>query len=106
MTIKFTLHTEPQVDPPEFTVTYRSQGGPVTYVQWTVNGNRDALHQSQLILDTSNNSVYANRLHVRGRTIGTCSCRIFAFGKDLRPLYERRFMTFKIEGKHLKISGY
>ena len=75
----FTLHTEPRVDPPEFTVTYCSQGGPVTAVQWIINDrfidvNGNALNQSQLILDTSKNSVYANKLHIRGRKSWTYFC--------------------------------
>ena len=97
----FTLHTEPRVDPPEFTVTYRSQGGPVTNIRWTVNGVDgigNAFNQSQLILDTSNNSVYANRLHVRRRTGGRYSCRIYVFGNKPQPLYERGFIAFHIEG--------
>ena len=113
MSIIFTLHTEPGVDPPEFTVTYRSQGGPVTAVHWKVNGrlidvNKDgAFNKSQLILNTSNNTVYANRLHVRGRYSRTYSCDIFVFGKDIQPpLYKRKFMTFKIEGMEFYITDY
>ena len=99
----FTLHTEPRVDPPEFTVTYRSQGGPVTAVQWTVNDifintNGNVFNQSQLVLDASNNSVYANKLHIRGRRSGTYSCLIFVFGKNVLPLYKRRFMKILIDG--------
>ena len=101
VSVKFTLHTEPRINPPEFTVAYRSQGGPVTTVAWTVNNNinldDNAINKSQLILDTSNNSVYENRLRLRGRTSGRYSCVIFVFSKNvLRP--NKKTFTTIIEG--------
>ena len=73
----FTLHN---TSVPEFTTSCRTHGGPATTVQWTVNGSRvqeDRYHEtSQLILDTSLNSVYDNRLRVRGRRNGTYECSI------------------------------
>ena len=78
--MNFTLHTEPRASPPEFTVSCRTRGGPATTVTWTVDGvpvQEDSDHEtSQIILDTSHNSVYDNRLRVRGRTSGTYYCRI------------------------------
>jgi hypothetical protein len=77
---KFTLHTEPNASVPEFTISCRTHGGPATTVQWTVNGvpvQEDRYYEtSQLILDTSLNSVYDNRLRVRGRRNGTYNCII------------------------------
>ena len=80
MTMNFTLHTEPNASVPGFTISCRTHGGPATTVQWTVNGSRvqeDRYHEtSQLILDTSLDSVYDNRLRVRGRRSGTYYCTV------------------------------
>ena len=82
--MNFTLHTEPNASVPEFTISCRTRGGPATTVQWSVNGDRvqeDSNHEiSQLILDTSLNSVYDNRLRVRGRRSGTYKCGMHAAG--------------------------
>ena len=80
VSMNFTLHTEPRASVPEFTISCRTHGGPATTVQWTVNGvsvQEDSDHEtSQLILDTSLNSVYDNRLRVRGRRNGTYNCSV------------------------------
>ena len=80
VSMNFTLHTEPNASVPEFTISCRTHGGPATTVQWTVNGvsvQEDSDHEtSQLILDTSLNSVYDNRLRVRGRRNGTYNCSV------------------------------
>ena len=80
MSMNFTLHTEPNASVPEFTISCRTHGGPATTVQWTVNGvsvQEDSDHEtSQLILDTSLNSVYENRLRVSGRRNGTYNCSV------------------------------
>ena len=79
--MNFTLHTELTASVPEFTISCRTHGGPATIVSWTVDGDKvkesDIDHEtSQVILDTSHNSVYDNRLRVRGRRTGTYYCRI------------------------------
>ena len=78
--MNFTLHTEPNASVPEFTISCRTHGGPATTVLWKVNGDRvqeDSDHEtSQLILDTSLNSVYDNRLRVRGRRNGIYYCSV------------------------------
>ena len=80
VSMNFTLHTEPRTSVPEFTISCRTHGGPATTVQWTVNGvpvQENSDHEtSQLILDTSLNSVYDNRLRVRGRRNGTYFCSV------------------------------
>ena len=79
LSMNFTLHTEPNASVPEFTISCRTHGGPATTVQWTVNDEILTLidHEtSQLILDTSLDSVYDNRLRVRGRRSGTYNCRV------------------------------
>ena len=78
--ISFTLDTEPNESPPEFTLTCRSEGGPAINVTWERDGvtvQEDGDHEtSQVIVDTSRNAVYENRLRVRGRREGgnyTCT---------------------------------
>ena len=77
--ITFTLESEANEDPPEFTLTCQSRGGPVTEVEWRRNGVRveeDSNHMtSQIIVNTSRNTVYNNTLRVRGRETGTYVCR-------------------------------
>ena len=78
--IYFTLDSEANEDPPEFTLTCQSRGGPVTEVEWMRNGVRieeDSNHTiSQIIVDTSANTVYNNTLRVRGRENGTYKCAV------------------------------
>ena len=78
--IIFTLESEANEEPPEFTLTCQSRGGPVTEVKWRRNGVRveeDSNHMtSQIIVDTSRNTVYNNTLRVRGREGGIYICYI------------------------------
>ena len=78
--IYFTLDSEANEDPPEFTLTCQSRGGPVTEVEWMRNGVRveeDSNHTtSQIIVDTSANTVYNNTLRVRGRESGRYKCTV------------------------------
>ena len=68
------------MSPPEFSIICRTEGGPATYVRWIrstglVQEDSD-LEISQIIADTSHNSVYENRLRVRGREGGGYTCII------------------------------
>ena len=87
---KFILHTEPNVNPPEFTIICRTEGGPATTVLWQrPNGHRvgqgDSDHEtSQIVFDT-HNSAYENRLRVRGREGGIYLCIISNNIKDYFP---------------------
>ena len=78
--ISFTLDSEPNEDPPEFTLTCRSEGGPATTVEWRRNGEivqEDSNHMtSQIIVDPSRNAVYNNTLRVRGREEGRYKCNV------------------------------
>ena len=72
MTVNFILHTDPIASVPEFTISIRTTGGPVADVSWGVSVfvAESDYNFSQVILDTSHNSVYDNRLRVRGRRAG------------------------------------
>ena len=78
--MSFTLHTEPDVSPPEFTLTCRSEGGPATTVWWqryvTIVGEDSDHESSQVIVDLYANTVYENRLRVRGREGGYYRCTV------------------------------
>ena len=78
--VSFTLHTEPRANPPEFTISCHTQGGPATTVKWTVDGvpvdeDSDEYETSQIVLDTYS-SEYENKLRVRGRRNGKYNCSI------------------------------
>ena len=87
--IYFTLESEANEDPPEFTLICQSRGGPVTEVEWRRNGVRveeDSNHMiSQIIVDTSRNTVYNNTLRVRGRETGTYVCTVRNNAQDFFP---------------------
>ena len=78
------------MSPPEFTIICRTEGGPATTVTWqrpnrAIVGQGDGDHEtSQIIVDTTN-SVYENRLRVRGREGGTYFCIISNNIKDYFP---------------------
>ena len=75
----FILHTDPRAEVPEFTLSCRTYGGPATTVVWVVDQTplaEDDTGTSQVILDTSQISVYDNRLRVRGRNAREYSCAV------------------------------
>ena len=77
--MKFTLHTDLRAEVPEFTISCFSYGGPATTVVWVVDQTPLAENDtgtSQVILDTSQISVYDNRLTVRGRNAREYSCAV------------------------------
>ena len=104
--MNFTLHTEPNASVPEFTISCRTHGGPATTVQWTVNGSRvqeDGYHETnQLILDTSLDSVYDNRLRVRGRRSGTYNCTV---GNNIRDYLDEDDVSSTQVNGSLTVSG-
>ena len=108
--MNFTLHTEPRASVPEFTISCRTHGGPATTVQWTVNGvsvQEDSDHEtSQLILDTSLNSVYDNRLRVRGRRSGVYECSITNYYlPSIRNTKVKKFKTIQGKFSHSSIKS-
>ena len=68
------------MSPPEFSIICRTHGGPATNVEWFLplpDEMEFIEHESsQRILDTSYNTVYENRLLVRGSHSGIYQCRI------------------------------
>ena len=76
----FTLDTEVSEDPPEFTLTCVSRGGPATLVVWRRDGmeitENSTYSTSQIIVNTSSTTVYNNTLRVRGREGGVYRCAV------------------------------
>ena len=76
----FTLDSEVNEDPPEFTLTCVSKGGPATRVVWRRDGKEitenSTYSTSQIIVDTSSTTVYNNTLRVRGREGGVYRCNV------------------------------
>ena len=74
------LNSEPNENPPEFTLICYSEGGPATTVMWHRNREpvqEDSNHEiSQIIVDTSENTVYHNKLRVREREEGLYTCNV------------------------------
>ena len=104
--MSFTLHTEPRESPPEFSLTCRSEGGPATTVSWQRNGHsvqEDSNHQtSKVIVDTSHNSVYDNKLRVRGREGGDYSCNV---SNNIRDYHSQIAEKNAVTGTQLNIEG-
>ena len=67
----------------------QSRGGPVTEVEWRRNGviiEEDSNHMtSQIIVNTSRNTVFNNTLRVRGRETGTYVCTVRHNAQDFFP---------------------
>ena len=105
--ITFTLESEANEDPPEFTLTCQSRGGPVTEVEWRRDGVRveeDSNHMtSQIIVDTSRNTVYNNTLRVRGRESGRYVCTVRNNAQDFFPdsdiQWDQASGTWVVRGK-------
>ena len=79
--LSFTLDSEVSEDPPQFTLTCVSKGGPATLVVWMRDGmeitENSTYSTSQIIVDTSSTTVYNNTLRVRGREGGVYRCAVY-----------------------------
>ena len=104
--LTLTLHTEPNVSPPEFTIICLTEGGPATTVLWRrPNGDivqqGDSEHEtSQIIVDT-HNSTYENRLHVKKREGGQWICSVRNNIRDY--FYNSKNITIRqlnVEGRY------
>ena len=77
------------MSPPEFSIICRTHGGPATNVEWylPLPDEMEFIDNeiSQLIVDTSYNTVYENRLLVRGSHSGIYQCRIENNIRDYFP---------------------
>ena len=77
--ITFQLDTEPATDPPVFTLTCISTGGPVTTVSWRRDGtllNDDSNHDITSQVTDPVTATYTNTLTVTGRLAGQYECSV------------------------------
>ena len=107
--VSFILHSEPNENPPEFTLICRSEGGPVMTVTWQRNGEpvqEDSNHEtSQIIVDISVNTIYHNILRVRGREEGQYRCNVSNNIEDyVRDSIGIRFSSFEVKGDSCILS--
>ena len=78
--IIFQLDTDPATDPPVFTLTCTSTGGPATTVSWRTDGivltdNSNNSITSQILIDAVT-ATYTHTLRVIGRLVGEYQCSV------------------------------
>ena len=94
--MSFELETAITVDPPQFSVTGRSEGGPATTVTWERNGvtiQDNGTFSSSQIVTGAVLAVYLNILVVTGRYAGEYKCTV----SSERPSFSN---TIDLEGIH------
>ena len=100
------VHSEPNENPPEFTLICYSEGGPATTVMWwrdIVPVQEDSNHEtSQIIVNTSENTVYHNKLRVRGREGGVYTCNVSNNIRDfVSDLQSSDVGSIRVKGNYL-----
>ena len=73
--LQFCLQTTPTADPPVFTLTCVSTGGPATTVTWIRDGAAATGVTSQTVTDMMT-ATYNNTLTVTGRLPGNYTCSV------------------------------
>ena len=84
----------------------KSTSGPATTVMWQrdlVPVQEDSNHEtSQIIVDTSENTVYHNKLRVRGREGGIYTCNVSNNIQDfVSDLQSSVVVSIRVEGNYL-----
>ena len=99
--VTFTLSTETNETPPQFTITCHTHEGPATTVLWILDDSfvdEDSNHKtSQTIVDTSHDSIYENNLHVTGRRGGTYTCIVDSNIRNYLTTVQPRVVDESIE---------
>ena len=79
------------MSPPEFSIICRTHGGPTTSVLWHLPNNKllnvdpelmenyTNYDASTVVIDTTQNCIYENRLRVRGNYSGIFTCTLFIY---------------------------
>ena len=73
--LEFSLMSAVSADPPVFTLTCVSTGGPATTVTWTRDGAAATGDTSQTVTDMMT-ATYTNTLTVTGRLPGVYECKV------------------------------
>ena len=78
--ITFQLDTDPTTDPPVFTLTCTSTGGPATTVSWRRDGTMlsdDSTYSiTSRVLTDAETATYTHTLTVTGRLVGEYQCSV------------------------------
>ena len=77
--ITFQLDTDPATDPPVFTLTCTSTGGPVSTVSWRRDGtvlSDDNTYSIASQVTDAETATYAHTLTVTGRLVGEYQCSV------------------------------
>ena len=77
--IAFQLDTDPATDPPVFTLTCTSTGGPATTVSWRRDGtmlNDDNTYSITSQVSNGTTATYTHTLTVTGRLVGEYQCTV------------------------------
>ena len=95
--ITFTLHTDVNVNPPEFSLTCTSTGGPATVATWTLFGmlitsDDSSYGFSQNVTDHLT-ATYSNVLTVTGRHTGIYQCSVSNARNSGNPVIQSLSVT-------------
>ena len=77
--ITFQLDTDPATDPPVFTLTCTSTGGPATTVSWRRDGTMlsdDSTYSITSQVTDTETATYTHTLTVTGRLVGEYQCSV------------------------------
>ena len=77
--ITFQLNTDPATDPPVFTLTCTSTGGPATTVSWRRDGTMlsdDSTYSITSQVTDTETATYTHTLTVTGRLVGEYQCSV------------------------------
>ena len=77
--ITFQLDTDPATDPPVFTLTCTSTGGPATTVSWRRDGTMlsdDSNYSITSEVTNATTATYTHTLTVTGRLVGEYECSV------------------------------
>ena len=77
--ITFQLNTDPATDPPVFTLTCTSTGGPATTVSWRRDGTTlsdDSTYSITSQVTDAETATYTHTLTVTGRLVGEYQCSV------------------------------
>ena len=77
--ITFQLDTDPATDPPVFTLTCTSTGGPATTVSWRRDGTTlsdDSTYSITSQMTDAETATYTHTLTVTGRLVGEYQCSV------------------------------
>ena len=100
--INFQFDIQPIIDPPVFTLTCTSTGGPATTVFWTRDSDTVTANNGHIITSRVTNTetaTYVHTLRVTGRQVGSYRCSVS--NSRTSPAAAT---TLPVAGKELKIS--